>query len=501
MDRRTRLLLNTSIGFFKQLIIIVCGFILPRYTLLYYGSSVTGLVSSISHFLGFITLLELGIGPVVQANLYKPLAQKDFLQVSKVLKASDVFFKKLAVVFLLYITILSFIFPIIINKEFDKLFTISLICIISVSIFAEYFFGMTSRLLLVADQKSYIQSLLHVVSVVLNTILTVILVREGFSIQIVKLVTAVIFVIRPFGQLIYVKKHYQIEKNVIIDKNILSQRWDSFAQHLAMVVLENVDVVVLSFFSTLANIAIYNVYYLVVNSIRNVIMSSITGLESLFGDLLVRKEIEKLNKTFSILELVIHYSVILIFTTTAILIVPFVSVYTHGINDANYIAPLFGFIITFAYCAQCIRVPYLRLIKGAGMFKETKIGALVAMSLNVIITIIAVIPFGLPGIAFGTFVAMFFHTLYFVIFLWKNILMRSPKYFFYHIITDIIVIFISLVITKIFKMNSLSYFAWIILAIKVFFVVFLCDTVIHVIFYGNFIYKNIGYFIKSGGNK
>ena len=64
-------------GLLKQAVVMICGFILPRYFLLYYGSEVNGLISSMTHFLGFISLLELGIGPVIQANLYKPLAEKD----------------------------------------------------------------------------------------------------------------------------------------------------------------------------------------------------------------------------------------------------------------------------------------------------------------------------------------------------------------------------------------------------------------------------------------
>ena len=55
MSRKKKLLLNSSLGLVKQLVLVICGFILPRYMLLYYGSDVNGLVSSITHFLGFIS--------------------------------------------------------------------------------------------------------------------------------------------------------------------------------------------------------------------------------------------------------------------------------------------------------------------------------------------------------------------------------------------------------------------------------------------------------------
>ena len=40
-----------------------------------YGSDVNGLVSSITQFLGYIALVEGGVGGVIRAALYKPLAK------------------------------------------------------------------------------------------------------------------------------------------------------------------------------------------------------------------------------------------------------------------------------------------------------------------------------------------------------------------------------------------------------------------------------------------
>lgn len=49
----------------------------------YFGSELNGLVTSITQFLGFITLLEAGVGNVVQSSLYRPLAQKDDAELAK----------------------------------------------------------------------------------------------------------------------------------------------------------------------------------------------------------------------------------------------------------------------------------------------------------------------------------------------------------------------------------------------------------------------------------
>ena len=101
-------------------------------------------------------------------------------------------------------------------------------------------------------------------------------------------------------------------------------------------------------------------------------------------------------------------------TIAGICIVPFVSVYTRGITDANYIAPLFATILVVAYGSQCLRVPYFRVIKAAGHFKETQNGAYISAALNIVITVALVFKFGLIGAASGTLVAMIYHTCYFV---------------------------------------------------------------------------------------
>ena len=153
LSRKKKLILNTGAGILKQIVTVICGFILPRYMLIYYGSSVNGLVSSIANFLSFISLLDMGVGAVVQANLYKPLADKDNEQISCIVKSSERFFRRLAYIFIGYIVFLCIAFPVTINTAYSSWFTISLLLIISISTLAQYLFGMTYQLLLNADQK------------------------------------------------------------------------------------------------------------------------------------------------------------------------------------------------------------------------------------------------------------------------------------------------------------------------------------------------------------
>ena len=446
---------------------MVCGFILPRYILAYFGSDINGLVTSMTRFLSVISFLELGIGPVIQSNLYKPLANNDADMISKIVVSAEKFYRKIAYIFVLYIAVLMVIFPRI-NSDYDFWFTASLLLIISISTFAQYYFGITYQVFLNADQKVYVHTIVQIITTILNTFLCVLMMKLGCGLHIVKLASAVVFIARPLVQNTYVKKHYKINHKITFTEEPIKQKWNGFAQHLASVVCSEIDVVLLTFFSTYQSVSIYSIYLLVVSGINKLVMTAVSGLESFWGNIMAKKEYYLLKKTFEVVESLIHAGVTFLFIVTAILIAPFVSVYTKGINDAAaYYLPLFGILLTLAYGVQCLRVPYFRIIKAAGHYKETQKGAFISMLLNIIFSITLIFKFQLVGVAIGTLVAMLYHTIYFAWYLRKNILNRPFNHFVKHMVVDIIVGVLSFLATGWLRMGITTYGDWIIYAVIV----------------------------------
>ena len=77
--------------------------------------------------------------------------------------------------------------------------------------------------------------------------------------------TSLIYLIRPIVLKVYVDKHYSINKKAVYTDEPIKQKWNGLAQHIASVVLDSTDTIVLTVFSTLANVSIYSVYYLVIS--------------------------------------------------------------------------------------------------------------------------------------------------------------------------------------------------------------------------------------------
>ena len=75
--RKKKAIYNILSNLLLQIIIVIYGFIVPKVIITSFGSNVNGLISSITQFLAYITLLESGFGPVVKSLLYKPIAKQD----------------------------------------------------------------------------------------------------------------------------------------------------------------------------------------------------------------------------------------------------------------------------------------------------------------------------------------------------------------------------------------------------------------------------------------
>lgn len=482
-NRTKKLALNTVLSLSLQVITVICGFILPRLILGTFGSDVNGLVNSISQFLGVITLLDLGVGAVVQSSLYKPLAEKDNETISKIYVSAHRFFKRLATILVIYVGVLLFAYPLIVNKKFDFLFTATLIGAISINTFAQYYFGIVNSLLLSADQKGYIQYSAQIVVLIVNTIACAILIKFGASIQLVKLTTSFIFIFRPLYLLFYVRKHYYIDTKIQFMEEPIKQKWNGMAQHFASYILGGTDNIVLTLFSTLANVSIYSVYNIVIIGVKNAFLSMTGGFQSLIGEMLAKKETEKLNSFFGYVEWLLHTGTTLVFGCTGVLLVSFVRVYTNGITDADYIQPLFAVLIAIANAGHCLRLPYNILILAAGHYKQTQSNYIIAMIMNIVISIATVKLWGLIGVSIGTLIAMFYQTVWMAWYNSKNIIKWPFKNFMKQCGVDAITVIIASFATFKIPLLSISYHSWFLQATEVFGVWLVIALVINFMFY------------------
>ena len=465
-----------------QITTVICGFILPRLLLEYYGSEVNGLTQSIAQFLYIISFLELGVGQVIQSSLYKPLSVGDLDHVSKILKSGSTYFRTIALVIVGYIAVLGIFSPYVFGNTTDWFFTITLIVVMGINSFAQYYFGLIDKILLNADQKGYIQFALQIVSNIVNIVVVSYLIIQGNSIQTVKFVSAIVFLFAPIIIRFYIDKKYNINRKIKYNEEPIQQKWNGVAQHIATVVLEGTDIIILTLVSTLSNVSIYSVYYMVVSGVRQLYTSATAGIQSMVGALWAKNE-KQFESIFHSIEMLLHFVVIFLFSCVAILIVPFVEVYTFGINDCNYIQPIFALILTVAFAIRCLRTPYNILILAGGHYKQTQTCHIISAILNVVVSLVAVFLWGLIGIAVGTLIAYAYQTIWMMAYNSKNLLHWPIRRVIKQLIVDVVTVFLIYLATAWIKMSAISYLSWFNMAILVASIGFLITVIMAAVCY------------------
>ena len=478
-----KLKINVAISLIYQCVAIIYGFILPKLILDQFGSEVNGLLQSITQFLGIIGFLDMGVGQVVRSALYRPLEMCDTDRLSSVMVSGSKFYRKIAYALIGYVAVLVVIYPVLVNDNFDFLFAAAMILIIAVGSFTQYYFGIIQEQLLHADQKSYLIYFIHIFCYLINMAVCVFMIKFGCSIHAVKLVTCLVFLIKPFFYVWYIHRKYDIDWHIKYQGEPLQQKWHGVAQHISAVVLDGTDNIVLTLFSTLSNVSVYSVYFMIINSINTFYQSAAVSIQSAAGQIWARQDQSEINNMFYVAELCLHKVTVFLFCCTGLLIVPFVRVYTMDVTDADYIQPIFALLLVIAYGIRCLRTPYNIWILAAGHFKQSQKCHIIAALLNLIISVVLVLHLGLVGIAIGTLVAMCYQTTWMMLYTTKKLIKCNIQSLIKQLLSDVLSVILISILARGITLQSVDYIGWIIMAIKVALIALLCIVVVICIFY------------------
>lgn len=467
--RTWKAIYNVVTSLLQQLVSVICGFIVPAALIGAFGSEMYGAIGTITQYLSFISLLESGVGGVTRSALYKPLADKDVREVSAIVKATERFFRIIGIVFILYSLLIGALLPAITSYKGSWFVTFSLTLVISAGTLAQYFFGLSYSLLLQADQRSYVSSLLQVISTVANAISVVVLVHLGCDVVTVQAGSAVIYVLRPLLLGRYVRHRYSLISDVEPDNHALKDRWNGLGHHLAFYLRSNMATVALSWFAPLSSVAVFSVYNLVANGLQRIVQSFSSGMEAAFGNMIAKEEKAALDRNFEIYELLNSIIVSVAFSTAIVTIIPFISIYTSSFHDADYIQPVFSVLLLLATGCYCYRLPYNSVVLAAGHFRETRKGAFFEAFLCVVLSLVLAGPMGLEGVALALLIATSYRFIDFAVYASRNILHRQVRTFVFRFLFTCVCMFFSCVMGFVLSnyFHCTGYGNWIQLAIVI----------------------------------
>lgn len=458
--RTKSLKINVIISLLGEIFSIVSGLILPKLMISLFGSAANGLVSSIGHFLGFSIIIHSGLGSASRAVLFKPLADKDTQAVSSIMSATKSYMRKVSLMVGGYVLLVALIYPFIVLNEYDWGYVFSLVLIIGSATFADNFFGMKAIILLQADQKYYVHNLSVLITNVVTFCVSVLLIWLNCSLITIKIAATLCSFLNPIILNLYVKKHYDLDWHAEGNNAGIKQRWDAFAQQMAVIVNANIDLVLLTLFVTLEEVSVYTVHLMIISNIRRLVQSFFSGTCATLGDMIARNQTEHLRRSFFFLEWAMLVASSFMLSITAIMIVPFIKIYTSG-ADYNYIMPVFAFVMSASGMIECLKNPYSALVDGAGRFKETRNIAIAEIIVNIVVSLLCVLFMGMIGVIVGTIVAALMKTFAFAIYSYRQILGVPLKHFFINYFLYVAVFLIIVFTASLVQLpEDLNYFSW-----------------------------------------
>ncbi|CAM5397433.1 Polysaccharide transport protein OS=Lysinibacillus sphaericus OX=1421 GN=LS41612_17405 PE=4 SV=1 [Lysinibacillus sphaericus] len=355
--RTRKILLNLFSNVVLQVVTAVMNFILPRLFMTTYGSATNGLVTSIKQFLGYLKIVEAGIGSASVAALYKPLAMNDKEQINGILSATHYFYRRSGMIFVVLVALLAMFYPLLVKEDVSPLTAFYMVLILGISGVWEYFLIGKYYVLLTADQKSYIVFRIQTCLLVVSTMLSLTLLTLGFSIIIVVGSSSILLLLDILFLKVYVQKKYPyFNSKVTPNTPAIKKRWDALIHQIASLVVFNTPFMLITIFLGLAEVSVFTVYNMVFNAVTLFISAFSGAMLAAFGDILVKEEKEALQRHFHHFECIFFAVVAFGYTCTALLILPFITIYTAGVEDANYIRPWLAALFVLVGIANAIRI-------------------------------------------------------------------------------------------------------------------------------------------------
>ena len=483
---RTKLFMRNSVTTAAlQIVNFLVGLILPRIMLSQYGSEINGLVSSVSQFVSYFTLVEAGLSSAAVYALYSPLAKKDHKETNAVISAAKGFYTQAGYIFVILTIGLAIIYPLYIRSEIISSFEIGLlVLILGVSSALDFFTLSKYRTLLTADQRTYVISIASIAQVVLNTAIIAILSYFKVNIVLLRFVALFSVFLRSAILMVYCKRKYKfLNYKETPNKAALNKRWDALYLQILGTIQTGAPVVLLTLLvKDLKIISVYSVFNMVVHGVSGVLGIFTSGLSSSFGQIIAQKEEQTLKRAYKEFEFSYYALITVVYTITFITIMPFINVYTKNITDTNYNMPIVGFLIVLNGLLYNIKTPQGMLVISAGLYKETRIQTTVQALIIICFGIILTPIMGIYGVLIASVLSNIYRDIDLIHFISKNVTKTSISNTYFRIFRMFLIVVLSSLPFVFFKYSPNSLFDWMIYAVIVGCVTVLIALLINIIF-------------------
>lgn len=405
MSRQKKSLLNANINIIFYFVSAVLAFFSRKIFLQYLGDDFMGLTGTIGNMLGLMNMAELGIGTAVGVSLYKPIFDNDRQKINEIISVFGFLWRRVGQFILLVAVVVSLFFPLFFE---DTLISFPVIYVLFFSYLVSALIGYFNnyrQILLSADQRNYVITYLFNSIVVVKTISQMVLLVYTQNYYIWILLELLFNVLYTFILNYKINKTYPwLKSNVKEGKHklkeykfLLSKTKDVFAHKISNLIKNQTDQILIFSFTSLATVAQYGNYMLLINKLGSLLDVMFSGLNAGIGNLINENDKFRVKEIFWELNSFKFYSGGVLVIILYYLIEPVISLWV----GKQYIMekPILLLMLANLYFSQISSTT--ELFKSAyGLFQD--IGApIVEVFINLCLALVLGAFFGIEGVLIG----------------------------------------------------------------------------------------------------
>jgi O-antigen/teichoic acid export membrane protein len=389
--RSKNALRNALFSLLYEIILIAFGLIMPKLIINTFGSSINGLTSTISQILQILSLLQAGAVGASIFQMYKPVSEKNYDQISVILGASKKYFIKIGFIFvgltLAVSPILAFTKS---NNEISAWDIALSFIILGLNGSLYMFFISWYDILFSSHQKRFLLSIGGIIEKLVYYALLLIIIR--FKIHFIFMyISAIIGSLCDivFLNIVYSKQYKQLMIRVPPNNNFkIKNKEYLLCNQIAVQATDSMPTILIASIYNLKLASVYGLYNLVQNMIKMVIKTIQFSISEVFGNVTVSESESRINSIYDLLEFMFFLAGIILCTCAMFLFMPFIFIYTNSNTfDINYMYPMLALLMAIYSIVYCMYMPCYTLSNVYGLFRETYLQAIISAVIGFVIAV------------------------------------------------------------------------------------------------------------------
>ena len=399
------------------------------------GSIYLGVNGLFSNLLGMLSLAELGIGQAISFSLYKPLAENDTRKVQQIIN----FYRNAYRIVAASVTVIGLgIMPFldIIIRDADGIENLRLIYIIYLFNTVTSYLLTYKTTLLSADQRGYIITNINTVIQIVTSVSQIIVLVFFHDFILYLIMGAVVQLAGKILQNYATGRYYpyirekNTEKLPKEDRQLIFTKIKGMMLHkLGDVAINQTDSIITSAFVSIVSVGLVSNFNTVINFVNSVISSFFNATVAGFGNIIATEAPEKrllIYRKYDYLAFLFYgWSVICLYC----LLTPFVTIWIGRkmLVDSTTVT-----LLCLNYYFAGMRVPLGSVKSAAGVYEQDWWCPIVQAVVNIVVSIVGAILWGLKGVYIGTLVSSFVPNLVRPYIVYKYVFFTSVKEYYQH---------------------------------------------------------------------